>query len=258
MFFPISDDDRDLRGYAPVTIGLIVLNIAVFVFFQDWGGNESFVYGWSVIPFEIVNGVDLVQPESVVVEGQAIQIPQTPGPIPIYLTILSAMFMHGGIMHLLGNLLYLWIFGDNVEQRFGAIPFILFYLLSGVLATFAQIYLDPDSIIPNLGASGAISGILGAYLVLFPRNKVHAIFLWFMVSVPAVIAIGGWIAMQFISGWGTLVAPGNSAGGVAYAAHIGGFVAGVVLALIMRVYIRDEPEDPFQRFSPYERSKRYW
>ena len=258
MFFPISDDDRALRGYAPVTIALIVLNVAVFIFFQQWGSNEAFVYGWSVVPYEIVNGVDLVQPESIVVQGQAIQIPQSPGPFPIYLTVLSAMFMHGGLMHLFGNLLYLWIFGDNVEQRFGAIPFILFYLLSGVIATLAQVYLDPSSIIPNLGASGAISGILGAYLVLFPRNKVHAIFLWFMVSVPAVIAIGGWIAMQFISGWGTLVAPGNTAGGVAYAAHIGGFIAGVVLALVMRVYIREEPEDPFRRFTPYKKSKRYW
>ena len=258
MFFPISDDDRHLPGLAPVTIGLIALNVAVYIFFQGIGSNEAFTYGWSVIPYEIVNGVDLVSPESLVIDGEAVVIPQAPGPTPIYFTVFSAMFMHGGLMHLLGNLLYLWIFGDNVELRFGAVPFLIFYLASGVVATLAQVFLDPSGIIPNLGASGAISGVLGAYLVLFPRNKVHAIFLWYFVSVPAVLAIGVWIVMQLVSGWGVLTTVGPSAGGVAYAAHIGGFVAGVVLALVMRMYIREEPSDPFQRYSSYRDTRRYW
>lgn len=257
MFFPISDDDRDLRGHAPVTIGLVILNIVVFVFLQEFGANEAFTYGWSVIPYEIVHGVDLISPETLRIGGDSRVIPQAPGPTPIYLTIFSAMFMHGSVMHLLGNLLYLWIFGDNVELRFGAIPFIIFYLLSGITATFAQILLDSSTVIPNLGASGAISGVLGAYLVLFPKNRVNAIFLWYFVSVPAILAIGAWIVMQLVGGWGSLVAAGGAVGGVAYAAHIGGFAAGVVLALFMRVFIRVEPVNPFQKYSSYERSRRY-
>ena len=258
MFFPISDDDTQLQGYAPVTIALIVLNAIVFIFLQQTGANEAFTYGWSVIPYEIVNGVDLTAPESISIAGESVSIPQAPGPAPIYLTILSAMFMHGGWMHLLGNLLYLWIFGDNVEHRFGKGPFLLFYLASGVVATFAQIVLDTNGVIPNLGASGAIAGVLGAYLVLFPRNRVRAIFLWFVVSVPAMLAIGVWIVMQFVGGWGSIIGQAEAAGGVAYAAHIGGFVAGVVMALGMRMYLREEPADPFKRINALDKSRRYW
>ncbi len=258
MLFPISDDDHDVKGFAPITIGLILMNLAVFFLLQGAGKNEAFVYGWSVIPFEITNGIDLVTPQSIDIEGQRQSIPQEPGPTPIYLTVFSAMFMHGGYMHLFGNLLYLWIFGDNVEIRFGAMPFLGFYLLSGVVATFAQIFLDPSGVIPNLGASGAISGVLGAYMVLFPRNRVHAIFLWSIISIPAIVAIGVWIVMQLVSGWGSLVAAEGAVGGVAYGAHIGGFFAGVVLAFIMRVLIKKEPEDPFKRYAGYEKSRRLW
>ena len=258
MLFPISDDDKDLKGFAPVTIGLIILNLVVFFLLQQAGDNPTFTYGYSVIPYEIVNGNDLVAPEAITINGERQSIPQAPGPTPIYLTILSAMFMHGGYMHLFGNLLYLWIFGDNVEVRFGAVRFLLFYLLSGVVATYAQIYLDPSGVIPNLGASGAISGVLGAYMVLFPRNRVHAIFLWTMVSIPAIIAIGAWIVMQFVSGWGSLVAPGETAGGVAYAAHIGGFFAGVFIALVVRMRMKEEPKDPFRHHPRYQKSKRLW
>jgi membrane associated rhomboid family serine protease len=157
------------------------------------------------------------------------------------------MFMHGGFMHLFGNMLYLWIFGDNVEQRFGSVPFLLFYLFSGLVATIVQVVIDPIGLVPNLGASGAISGVMGAYLVLFPRNRVHAILFWFIVSVPAVFAIGMWIVMQVISGWGAITTPGEVAGGVAYGAHIGGFAAGIVLAFILRVIIRKEPQYPYER-----------
>ena len=258
MLFPISDDDRDLSGAAPVTIVIFALNILVFIFLQQAGGNEEFTYGYSVIPFEISNGVDLVSPKVLdTSEGQFI-IDQSPGPSPIYLTILSAMFMHGGWLHLGSNLLFLWIFGDNVEQRFGKLPFLLFYLLSGLVATLAQVLLAPEAIIPNLGASGAISGVLGAYMVLFPRNRVHALFFWFIVSVPAFLAIGVWILLQVFNGWGALFSASDSLGGVAYGAHIGGFVAGVILAGIMRIFIKKEPEDPYQRYTVYERSKRYW
>ena len=258
MLFPISDDDRDLKGFAPITIALILANLAVFFLLQGAGENEMFTYGWSVIPYELSNGIDLVAPEAISINGQQEFIPQAPGPMPIYLTVFSAMFMHGGYMHLFGNLLYLWIFGDNVEQRFGKFAFLMFYLVSGIVATFAQVYLDPSGVIPNLGASGAISGVLGAYMVLFPRNRVHAIFLWTIVSIPAVIAIGAWIVMQFVSGWGSLVAPGETASGVTYAAHIGGFICGVVLAFVMRGFIREEPQDPYRRYAGYNKSKRIW
>ena len=258
MLFPISDDDRDLKGSSPVTIVFVVLNIVVFLFLQQAGNNEVFTYGYSVIPYEIWTGQDLTSPQVMQYnEGEAL-ISQAPGPSPIYLTIFSAMFMHGGWMHLISNLLYLWIFGDNVEQRFGRIPFIIFYLLSGIVATLVQVALDPEGVIPNLGASGAISGVLGAYLILFPRNKVHALFFWFIVSVPAFLAIGIWILLQLFNGWGALFNAGDTVGGVAYGAHIGGFIAGLVLAAIMRLVIRKEPEDPYQQFPVYNRSKRYW
>jgi membrane associated rhomboid family serine protease len=168
MLFPISDDDRHLLRPAYVTITLVVANVLVF-FYQL--GHPDFIYAASVIPLEIVKGVDLVDPALVRAGGQLVEVPQAPGPSPIHLTLLSAMFMHGGWAHLGGNLLYLWIFGDNVEHRFGHLRFLVFYLASGLAASFAQIAMDPHSIIPNLGASGAISGVLGAYLVLFPHHR---------------------------------------------------------------------------------------
>ena len=259
MLFPIADDDRGLSGPAYVTIGLVLANLAVFFLLQQAGGNEAFTYGWSVIPREITEGIDLTQAVTITVQGQSVQIPQAPGPSPIYLTLLAAMFMHGGYMHLFGNLLYLWIFGDNVEHRFGALPFLAFYLVSGLAATAAQIALDPDGVVPNLGASGAISGVLGAYLVLFPRNRVRAIFFYVIVSIPAVVAIGLWIAFQFLNGFGSIMVSEETAGGVAYGAHIGGFVAGVLLAFIFRALIQEEKEDSaYTRDSYDDKMRRYW
>lgn len=247
MLFPISDDDRRLSGPAPVTWALIAANLAVFFLLQQAGANESFTYGWSVIPQEIVSGQDITADQTLQIQGQSITIPQEPGPRPIYLTILSAMFMHGGIAHIFGNLLYLWIFGDNVEHRFGSGVFLLFYLISGLAATAVQIALDPSSIVPNLGASGAISGVLGAYILLFPRNRVTAIFLYHLVSIPAIVAIGVWIVFQFFNGIGSFMVSQETAGGVAYGAHIGGFVAGVVLALVLKVMVKGEREGVHSR-----------
>jgi membrane associated rhomboid family serine protease len=233
MLIPIRDDDSRLPGPGYVTIGILIANVVVFLLFQQLGANERFTTGYSVIPLEITTGEDMVTPSYIDVRGQALAIPQSPGPTPIYLTLISAMFMHGGLMHLLGNMLYLWIFGDNVEHRLGRSMFAGFYLLSGIAASFVQIGLDPDSVIPNLGASGAIAGVLGAYLVLFPRNRVEAIFLWMTrISIPAVVAIGVWIAFQIFEGMGTL--GGSQVGGVAYGAHIGGFVAGALMALFIK------------------------
>jgi membrane associated rhomboid family serine protease len=248
MLFPLSDDDRDLVRPAVVTITLVIANALLFLYQL---ANPHFTEGYSVIPAEIMGGVDLVEPVLIRDGGDTVAIPQAPGPAPIYLTLLTAMFMHGGWAHLGGNLLYLWIFGDNVEHRFGWFRFLLFYLASGIAATAAQIATDPSSVIPNLGASGAISGVLGAYLVLFPHNRVMAMVLYRIVSIPAIFVLGLWAAMQVISGMGVLGQAGAT-GGVAYAAHVGGLVAGVIVGAIVRLTMKTEPDTPFRRI--YDRT----
>ena len=156
--------------------------------------------------------------------GHSAEIMQYPTPLPVYFNFLSSMFMHGSIAHIFGNMLFLWIFGDNVEDRIGHIRYAVFYLLCGFAAALGQIMMGPDSIIPMLGASGAISGVLAGYLLLFPSRQVRAIIFNFLTSVPAYVAIGIWIVYQVVLGFLTP----SSTGGVAYAAHIGGFVAGLI------------------------------
>lgn len=247
MLFPIGDDDRKLTRPTYVTIGLVIVNVMVFVFLQGFGTNEAFTSGWSVIPYEILTGEDLVSPRATVIDGQRVSIPQSPGPTPIYLTLLSSMFMHGGLMHILGNMLFLWIFGDNVEHRFGGRVFLGLYLASGIAGSCAQLMLDPDSVIPLLGASGAISGVMGAYLLLFPRNRVYTLILYFVVALPAVVVIGLWIGFQIFMGYGSVLDM-SGGGGVAYAAHVGGFFAGLILAFILRMFIKEERPSVF---TPY-------
>jgi membrane associated rhomboid family serine protease len=239
MLFPLSDDDRNLDGPAWATIAFIALNVLLFVYQLS---DPAFTYGWSVVPEEITSGQDLVNAQPIPEEEPNVQItsareiPQRPGPgnAPlIYLTMISAMFMHGGWGHIAGNMLYLWIFGDNVEHRFGTARFVLFYLVSGIVATLTQVVLQPKGLVPNLGASGAIAGVLGAYLVLFPRNKVNAVFFFRVAAVPAVAVLGLWIVMQFFNQWGATAAT-EETGGVAYGAHIGGFLAGMAMALAAR------------------------
>lgn len=254
MLFPIGDDDRDLSGPAKVTWTIFAVNVLVFIYQMM---NPEFTSGWSVVPYEITHGEDLVNPVRLSAGGQSFEIPQAEGPAIIYLTVLSAMFMHAGFAHIFGNLLYLWIFGDNVEHRFGPGIFLMLYVGSGVAGTVAQILIEPDSVVPNLGASGAISGVLGAYLVLFPRNRVHAIFFFTVVSVPAILVIGLWIAFQLISGWGVMSA-GPQLGGVAYGAHVGGFLAGALGALVLRNLV-DERENVLTRVARRDsRSRPMW
>ena len=243
--FPIGDENERGHGPALVSLAFIGLNIAVFLLLQGAGGpsGEDFTYGYSAVPFEISNGVDLVGPEEITVDGTAVEIPQEPGPSPIWLTLVTSMFMHGGWLHIFGNMLFLWIFGDNVEHRIGHIPFLAFYLVAGVVASFAQILTDTASIIPTLGASGAISGVLGAYLVMFPTNRVTVLFLRFPMRVPALVAIGLWALFQFINGIGAFAVTEETGGGVAYMAHIGGFVAGLVAGFVFRAIYR-EPRRP--------------
>jgi len=228
--FPIGDENLPGRGLAWVTAALIAANVAVFLVLQAATGDNAFTYGWSAVPREITTGVDLVAAVPITVDGVVYQISQEPGPSPIFLTLLSSMFMHGGWLHLVGNMVFLWVFGDNVEHRAGRLLFLVAYLATGVVGSMAQILSDATSPIPTLGASGAISGVLGAYIVLYPHNRVTVFAFRFVVQVPALIAIGMWIVLQLLSGF----ADTAGVGGVAYLAHIGGFAAGVVLGLLLR------------------------
>jgi membrane associated rhomboid family serine protease len=226
---PIGDQNLPGRGIAWVTLALIAVNVAAFVFLQL--GNDSFTYGYSTVPREITTGMDLTKPERVVIDGQRVEIPEEPGPSPIYLTLLTSMFLHGGWLHLGGNMLFLFIFGDNVEHAFGRLFYLIFYLGAGIIASLAQVWAGPDSVIPSLGASGAISGVLGAYIVLFPGNQIRVLVWYFIVTVPAIVMIGLWAALQFFSGFAS-IAETQQTGGVAYLAHVGGFVTGVAVGLL--------------------------
>jgi membrane associated rhomboid family serine protease len=228
--FPIGDENLPGRGLAWITAGLIAVNVAIFVFLQGASGDNPFTYGWSSVPLEITTGVDLIQAKPILIDGVQYLVPQAPGPDPIYLTLLSSMFMHGSWLHIGGNMLFLWIFGDNVEHRAGPLLFLVVYLAAGLVGSAAQILSDPTSPIPSLGASGAISGVLGAYLILFPRNRVTVFVLRFLVQIPALVAIGMWIVLQVVS---SLADPTGS-GGVAYLAHLGGFTTGVLAGLLLR------------------------
>jgi len=255
MLFPLSDDDSKLSGPAYFTWAILIINVLVY-FYQV--SDPQLTYQWAMTPKEITTGVDLTSPVVITAEGQDIAVPHAPGPSLIYITLLTSMFMHGSIGHLLSNMLYLWIFGDNVEHRFGHIPFLIFYMVSGLFASIAQILVSPDSVIPNLGASGAIFGILGAYMVLFPRNKVNAIVLYFIVSIPAVYVIGLWTVIQVFSFFDSFVGP-QQAGGVAYMAHIGGLIAGIVAGFAVRSGIQSEPDSAlYRQYQDDPKARRLW
>jgi membrane associated rhomboid family serine protease len=231
---PIGDDNSDRLIFPFVNLGLIALCVLVFVVFQGMGGDQHFTMAWSTVPAEILSGKDLVTADQAVrdpASGQTYVLPGLqPTPVSVYLTLLASMFMHGGIAHLLGNLLYLWIFGDNIENRLGHGRYLLFYLLVGVIASLAFIAstaaFGGDTAIPSLGASGAIAGVLGAYLLLYPKRRVRMLLGRAIVDVPAIAAVGLWFVFQLVAGLGQL---GGGSDGVAYAAHIGGFIAGLVL-----------------------------
>ncbi|MEZ5423436.1 MAG: rhomboid family intramembrane serine protease [Pyrinomonadaceae bacterium] len=225
--FPIGDDNSDRTITPYVNYAFIGLNILVFLALQQLGSNEHFTYAFSLVPKEIMTGQDIVANTPIVSEaGRTVgEIQNYSAPFGVYFNVISSMFMHGSIMHIAGNMLFLWIFGDNLENLLGHIRYAAFYLLCGVAAAFGQIIMGPDSLIPMLGASGAISGVLGGYVLLFPQRQVRAVIFNFLTTVPAFVAIGIWILYQLISGYMT----DPSTGGVAYAAHIGGFIAGAAL-----------------------------
>ncbi|MCM2316751.1 MAG: rhomboid family intramembrane serine protease [Thermoanaerobaculia bacterium] len=206
--FPIGDDDSGQRIVPLVTYVLIALN--VLFFFVELSGGDAFILKWAFVPARFLAN-----------------------PTADLLSLFTSMFMHAGWLHLGGNLLYLWIFGDNVEDRFGHVKFTIFYLISGLAATFAQLAFSIGSTVPNLGASGAIAGVLGAYILLFPQGRVKVLQGNQVIQMPAVVVIGFWIVLQFFSSIGSIAATAES-GGVAYMAHIGGFVAGFLLTFMLR------------------------
>ncbi|HET6854376.1 MAG TPA: rhomboid family intramembrane serine protease [Pyrinomonadaceae bacterium] len=239
MVFPLYDDNSDRQTTPFVNYAFIAANIFVFVVLQQLGSNTQFTYALSTVPLEIVTGHDVITESRVLhdpVTGQSLMVPGLGRtPFSVYFTLLSSMFMHGGIAHIAGNMLFLWIFGDNIEDRLGHIRYAIFYLVCGLIASLAHVFTtaafatDQSSmLVPSLGASGAISGVLGGYILLHPSRRVTVILFRFLTDVPAWVAIGIWFAFQLVSGLGML-GGGSQQGGVAYAAHIGGFVAGLVL-----------------------------
>ena len=250
MLLPIGDDNRDRHITPFVNYILIALNILAFVFWQGMGESIPVTFGFSTVPAEILTGQDIITNSKIIenpVTGERIEMPGLqPTPIPVYLTLITSMFMHGGWAHLGGNMLFLWIFGDNLENAMGHKRFLIFYLICGVIASLAHVFsasfLNQSTLVPSLGASGAISGVLGGYLLLFPGRTVHVWILFGISSLPALLVVRIWFVFQLINGMGMLGGE-ESAGGVAYAAHIGGFIAGLILVKFFRRKIIQPPAD---------------
>lgn len=223
--FPIGDDNSGNHRTPYVNYAFIGINLVIFLLLQQLGGNDAFTYAFSLVPKEILSDNDLSGLVTIKDDlGRTLgEIRHYETPLPVYFNFLSSMFMHGSIMHIVGNMMFLWVFGDNLENLLGHFRFAVFYLFCGLAAAIAQIAIEPWSVIPMLGASGAISGVLGGYLLMFPRNPVRAIVLNIVTTVPAFVALGLWIAYQLVVGY---LSP-SGVGGVAYAAHVGGFFAGL-------------------------------
>jgi membrane associated rhomboid family serine protease len=233
VVFPVGDDNSDRVRTPVITYTLIAINVLVFVFLQGLGTNEKFTYAFSTVPQEIRTGTDVDRTVRVEFGDESAAIPLQPTPGSVYLTLIVSMFMHGGLMHLLGNMLFLWIFGDNVEDDLGPGRYTVFYLATGIAASLSHVAstfaFGDNPYIPSLGASGAISGVMGGYLVLHPHRRVRVIMMRTLTEVPAYIAVGLWFLFQLISAFGVIGQGPQSTGGVAFMAHIGGFIAGLVL-----------------------------
>jgi membrane associated rhomboid family serine protease len=226
--FPLKDNIPTDR-FPVVTVVLIALNVIAYFFWQQGGislgepSSQHFVcnlYNYAEIPYEVTH------------PGEQVGVQGCPAPTaPTWLTVFTAMFMHGGLLHLGGNMLFLWIFGNNVEDSMGPVKFVIFYLLGGIAATAGQLIINPDAQIPNIGASGAVAGVLGGYILLFPRARVitviFIVFFFTIVELPALLILGFWFIQQVLFGYFDLDT-GGSEGGVAYFAHIGGFVFGLI------------------------------
>jgi len=251
---PIGDEDTGGQPGLPwVNIAIIALNVLVFLYQL---ADPNFTNGYSTVPAEITSGKDIIGSFLLVApDGTSVQIDEAPGPNPIWLTLLTSMFMHGGWLHIGGNMLFLFIFGDNIEKAYGHIKYLVFYLVCGLIAGLAHVLSQPDSIIPSLGASGAISGVMAGYLVLFPTNRVRVLLaLGFVflrpIMVPAVVMIGIWALLQFVNGIGS-IAVTDQTSGVAYWAHIGGFIAGAVITLLAKPFLDRGTGAPSRVAAPY-------
>lgn len=221
MFFPIGDDQIQGGSKPIVSYSFIAINVLLFLYQFSLQGDygSDFVITWGAIPQEISNGIDLQ-------------------------TLISSIFLHGGWMHLIGNMLFLWVFGDNIEAVIGSVRFFTFYMLGGILAGLTQVFLDMNSEIPCVGASGAIAAVLGAYLVMFPGSQVKVLFLLFFQTfqVPALAFLGFWGIQQAWSGYTALSAGSASDSGVAVWAHIGGFVFGLLFGFLLRNTVKEQGE----------------
>jgi len=239
---PISDDPGPRRRFPFVNYALILINIGVFVAEQMYG--DCFQAAYSVVPYAITHG------QALGISGCSYGEPS-----PVYVTLITAMFLHANLLHIAGNMLYLWIFGDNVEDRLGHFWYLIFYLFCGLVANAAQIAADPNSQLLNLGASGAIAGVLGAYLVFFPGARVRTvIFLGFFFTIArlsAFIVIGLWFVLQLVNSLASINPNDVSSGGVAYVAHVGGFAAGFIIALVLRPFLGASAPRKAQQSYPY-------
>ena len=251
---PIGDEDTGGQPGIPwVNLAIIALNVIVFLYQLV---DPNFTNGYSTVPAEITQGIDIVGVRQLVLpDGTTATIDEGPGPSPIWLTLLTSMFMHGGWLHIGGNMLFLFIFGDNIEKAYGHIKYLIFYLVCGIVAGLAHVLSQPDSIIPSLGASGAISGVMAAYLVLFPTNRVRVLLtlgvIWLRpIAVPAVVMIGIWALLQFVNGIGS-IAVTDQTSGVAYWAHIGGFIAGALITLLAKPFLDRGTSAPSRVAAPY-------
>jgi len=234
-----GEDPESRPPFAWVVAALVVANCILFLVQQKEG--ESFTNALAAVPYELTHDTDLTDTQYVAGRGDFVAIAHAPGPHPIYLTLLTSMFLHGSWAHILSNMLYLAVFGPPIERRTGKFRFFLFYMFCGLVAVVAQVLAAPESMIPTLGASGAISGILGAYVLTFPLSQVPAIIrlLTMTPRLPAAVVFGGWILLQ----WVDYVQGGPGAGGVAVMAHIGGFLTALVLA----AFIVPNPPEPKQK-----------
>jgi len=239
--FPLRDNIPTER-FPVVTVALIVINALMYLFFQEAvasgffnSPDEANVVEYGAIPYEITNpGQECeITGQQIACEGQP-GVSGTADPqAPTWLTAFTSMFMHGSLLHIAGNMLFLWIFGNNVEDSMGRVKFVLFYLLGGLAALAAQVLVNPDAAVPTVGASGAVAGVLGGYLLLFPRARVvtviFIVFFFTILELPALLILGFWFVQQALFGYFDLADPTGEGGGVAYFAHIGGFVFGLLL-----------------------------
>jgi membrane associated rhomboid family serine protease len=241
MVLPLGDLQKT-QIVPVVTYALIAINVLVFLLQQEQG--DEFTLAFAATPWEITHNEDIQEavPQLVQVhvrdpfggvhlEQRAIKREHFPCPIPVRWTLLTAMFLHGSWMHLIGNMLYLWIVGDNVEEVLGPFRYLVVYLACGLVGSLAQVMISPDSLIPTLGASGAIAGIMGIYVIWFPHHQIRVLVFRIITVLPAVVVIGGWIALQIWLGTSAIRRAGES-GGVAYLAHIGGAITGIFVAFL--------------------------